>query len=198
MATYLTQEVLQLYAPIVINDYNSVKFDPFVNWGIRAILRQLPKTMQPVIKAQDFTSKPELQAFWLEHLQPWLAMQVYKEMMVANGANLGPDGVRTVTEQYSLEANEKQRSNMLNELQTELNRYRQDAFTVWYDKRYVFDNIAYPPTANMPDEWWNAAWIGWNYAFYQGAWGWMSGSNWLGFGAFQITPTTNNFAVKII
>ena len=197
MPTYLTQQQLQLHAPISISDFASAKFEPFVTYGLREILRTLPKTMQPVIKSLDFTGKPELQAYWIEYLQPWLAQQVYLDMALQGGVNVTQDGVRTVTEQYSLEAANNLKADAFAQIKKQVQRFKQDAMTRYTDVRYVFDNIAYPPTANM-EGYWNDGWAGLTYGLYNGQWGWygMTG-NWIGFD-FTNLNSANNWSVTMI
>lgn len=190
MATHLTQQQLQLHAPISISDLNSAKFEPFVQYGLREVMRALPTSMQPIIKSLDFTGLPELQAFWTDYLQPWLAQEVYLEMALQGGVNVTSDGVRTVSEQYSSETTDKLKADVFARIKKQCQRYKQDVFTKYQDVKYVFDNVAYQPTANM-EGFWQPYWAGLSYGMYNGAWGWFGPNGYIGFNFTNLQSATN-------
>jgi hypothetical protein len=174
MGTMLTPAQYQLYQPVNNTDINSDQLTAYIRNAKTSLLVQLPRTMQPIIDSQDFSGLPQLETFNNEYLRPWLAQIVYSDIINYSGINVEPEGSRTLTNPQSVEVSDKRRTVVAEALGRKQVAFRQRAMWEYQDKRYVFDDVAYPPTPNMGDMW-NAAWLGMSYGFAGGTWGWLSG-----------------------
>jgi len=196
MATYLTFPQLQNIVPATITDFNNLTINPIIEEAFRTVNFSLPVSMQPILATQNFTGLPELEAFWVNYIQRWVAFQVAQDLFAFGNVKLTTDGARTFNDQFSqtsVPAEQNKANNYLNKLLTNnVNR----ALYYYQSVQYVFDGVAYPPTPNMQG-FWNAAWSGLQYGYWSGfGWGWNGGSN--GFFPYNYNTTPNlNWGVTI-
>lgn len=180
MATYLTAEEYQLYCPANLTDYNSTQFEALVRSAMDVLLQNLPRSMQPFIKALNFTDKPELKAYWLDSLKPWLAWCLHADIIQQAGKNVTTEGVRNFNSSQSTESNDIAKGELTTWVGQKRVFYQQRAMSEYQHRDYVFDGVAYQPTNNMSI--WEPIWFGMTYQYNTalGLWGWFNGTAWVG------------------
>jgi hypothetical protein len=174
MGTILTPSEYQLLQPVNNTDVNDIQLQAYIAKGLVALLNQLPRTMQPIIKVQDFTDLPELKAFNDEYLKPWLAQIVFGDIVNFSGINVEPEGSRVLMNPQSGEVSDKRRAMLSEETGRYVVEYRNSALWKYQDVNFVFDDVAYPPTLNM-GSFWQASWAGLSYGRIGLGWGWIGG-----------------------
>lgn len=181
-----------------LNSFNEVKFNAATN-KVQAlrIKPALPDDMWALLQSGDPLG-PELEAFLEDHIKPCIAYALYAEATITSSAQVNQYGVRVANDQTSQQANGDLLSAATNKAEADFVRFRIEMYNRYKTVYYVFDGVAYPPEPKMKNLW-NDSWVGRNYGFYDGRWGWWLGSSFMPpFGNAPVDGSTNGVNIGLI
>jgi hypothetical protein len=137
----------------------------------------LPTPMWELLQSGDPLG-PELEAFNDEYIKPLIAYALYAEAVNTSSVAATAAGVRVINEPTSQQANGDLLAGANNKAEADFHRFKIELYNEYKRVYYVFDGVAYPPEPKMKQIW-NQGWIGRQYGFMDGRWGWWLGNSYL-------------------
>lgn len=103
----------------------------------------------------------ELQAFYDDYVVPFICFALAQEWVLEVGLKPTPAGLRIIQEQFSQEAQNKQKADMSARLGSKKDLYAERMIMDWFDRNFLFDGISYPPQPNQNG--WNGGYGYWSF-----------------------------------